>query len=66
MMAYLNCCEEDLNSISVDDHLEFISRYGMKYNQVNMALGQWGDTLRSLGLIISSPDADGGIMIKAY
>lgn len=65
VMAYLNCKEERMSSVSVDDHLEFIGRYGMAYNQSTLALGQWGNTLRALGLIVSSPDADGGIMIQS-
>ena len=63
-MVYLNCRELDVESVSTNEHIEFLAAYGMDYTQKDLAHGAWGQTLRSLGLIVSSPDADGGVMIR--
>lgn len=64
MMVYLNCRELGVESVSTNEHIEFLATYGMAYSQKDLAHGAWGQTLRSLGLIVSSPDADGGVMIR--
>ena len=64
MMVYLNCRELSVESVSTNEHIDFLATYGMDYSQKDLAHGSWGQTLRSLGLIVSSPDADGGVMIR--
>lgn len=64
MMVYLNCRELGVESVSTNEHIDFLATYGMDYSQKDLAHGAWGQTLRSLGLIVSSPDADGGVMIR--
>jgi hypothetical protein len=63
-MVYLSCTYYEASTISVVDFIEFMKMYGIELNQREVALGVTGKHLRMLGLVIDSPDAEGGIVIN--
>lgn len=57
------CTHHRVGTTNVDDFCRHIARYGITVNVEDLARSSLGTTLRNLGLILDSPDAEGGMVI---
>lgn len=62
-MVYLCSFEEHSDVVGVSDIIDFLSNYGIKINHKDFGAGSIGGHLRKLGLVIDSPDSEGGIVV---
>ena len=64
LLAFVHCClAEVAGPRSVRRLCEHLSWYGLQVDMDNVAKGDLGRDLRMLGLILDSPDAEGGMLL---
>jgi hypothetical protein len=57
------CTHHRVGTTNVDDFCRHIARYGVTISVEDLARSSLGVTLRNLGLVLDSPDAEGGMVI---
>lgn len=64
LLAFVHCClAEVAGPRSVRRLCEHLAWYGLQVDMDNVAKGDLGRDLRMLGLILDSPDAEGGMLL---
>ena len=66
VMALTHCCANDAKfPKNIRDFCEHLEAYGISISTHDLAEGNLGVTMRNLGIILDSPDAEGGMMITS-
>jgi hypothetical protein len=64
LLALVHCCLEEVNGPrSVQRLCEHLAWYGLEVNQDDVAKNDLGRNLRMLGIVLDSPDAEGGMLL---
>jgi len=64
VLSLVHACTHDrVGTRNVDDFCRHIKKYGITVSVEDLARSSLGLTLRNLGLILDSPDAEGGMVI---
>jgi len=58
------CTHEAQTPRTVDDLCDHLSQYGIDIQPQDVPESRLGHTLRNLGLVLDSPDAEGGMVVK--
>ena len=64
VMMLCHCCVAGSHAPRTVEHLcEHLAEYGIGVKPNDLALSELGQTLRNLGLVLDSPDAEGGMVV---
>ncbi len=64
VMALVHCCvQSGRGPRTVEDLCRHLACYGVEARARDVADGDLGHTLRNLGLVLDSPDAEGGMVL---
>lgn len=63
LLAYC-CSRRKVGPTTVDDLCSHLNEYGISVRPLEIQGGDLGSTLRSMGLVTDSPDAEGGMLIR--
>jgi hypothetical protein len=63
-LALVHCCTHGVRGPrTVEDFCRHLSEYGVEIRSQDVAVSDLGKTLRNLGLVLDSPDAEGGMVL---
>jgi len=63
-LALVHCCTHGARGPrTVEDFCRHLSQYGIEMRSQDVAVSDLGKTLRNLGLVLDSPDAEGGMVL---
>ncbi len=64
MLALVHACTHNASGPRTIDNLcQHLSEYGIEIDAQEVADSMLGQTLRNLGLVLDSPDAEGGMVL---